>query len=303
MRKALHIIPVLLALLTVTSCCKHAKTHTRRVSRVTTSERLELPEISDDDISTTGDCVFLYRNGTLNGSLVRNWSFLWDYGNRISRWVAYPLYKSIYSGASRTDDWGYDPLFPPARQQNVSGGYREGNNGWYDRGQLLPSPNRAGYDLNASTFYGTNIVPMNQDFESGIYSNLDSKIRTWAGKSDTCYVVSGCICDEAEYYVYDRSDNKVTVPTAFFRAVLSYSKNTTVGTDGFCAAAFLFDHVEYSKTDKFQLQVSKSMSMSIRDLENVLGYKLFVNLSSVIGEDKAGAVKRENPQDNDWWWK
>ena len=101
----------------------------------------------------------------------------------------------------------------------------------------------------------------------------------------------------------DRSNAKITVPTAFFKAVLRYSSNTTIGENGYCATAFLFDHEEYSKSDKSGLKVNKSMSMSVKDLEAVLGYKLFVNLDSVIGADKADAVKSQNPQSNNWWWK
>lgn len=240
----------------------------------------------------------------MNGKKIRNWSFYWDYDNRVSQWVAYPLYKSIFAGASRTDEWGYDPLLlPGAKQQNVSGGYKEGNNGWYARGQQIPSADRAGFELNSTTFYGTNIVPRNSDFEGGLWMDLEGKVRSWAGQSDTCYVVSGCITKDAKYYVCDRSSEKVTVPTAFFKAVLRYSQSTTIGTDGFCAIAFLFDHEEYSESGKSHLHVSKDMSISVKDLEDELGYRLFVNLNNAIGEDKAAAVKTEDPQSNNWWWK
>ena len=146
---------------------------------------LELPGTSSED----GFDLFLH-DGTLNGKQIRNWSFYWDYDNLVSRWVAYPLYKAIYSGASRTDAWGYDPSLPAAKQQNVSGGYREGNNGWYCRGHLLPSSDRASFELNSTTFYGTNMAPMNQDFNGGIWADLEGKERSWAGQSDTCYVVT-----------------------------------------------------------------------------------------------------------------
>ena len=240
---------------------------------------------------------------TVNGKKIRNWSFYWDYDNRVSKWVAYPLYKSIFAGASRTDEWGYDPLLPGARQQNVSGGYKEGNNGWYMRGQQLPSADRAGFELNSTTFFSTNIVPQNSDFSGGLWMDLEGKVRSWAGQSDTCYVVSGCITKGAQYYVIDRSSEKVTVPTAFFKAVLCYSQATTIGTDGFCSIAFLFDHEEYSESGKSSLKVNKNMSISVKALEDALGYRLFVNLDNAIGEDKAAIVKMENPQNNNWWWK
>ena len=259
---------------------------------------LELPEVFKVD-----GFEFFCHDGTLNGKKIRNWSFYWDYDNRVSKWVAYPLYKSIFAGASRTDEWGYDPLLLPEKQQNVSGGYKEGNNGWYARGQQLPSADRAGFELNSTTFFSTNIVPQNSDFSGGLWMDLEGKVRSWAGQSDTCYVVSGCITKGAQYYVIDRSSEKVTVPTAFFKAVLRYSQATTIGTDGFCSIAFLFDHEEYSESGRSSLKVNKNMSISVKALEDALGYRLFVNLDNAIGEEKATAVKTENPQNNNWWWK
>ena len=150
-----------------------------------------------------------------------------------------------------------------------------------------------------TTFYGTNIVPMNKDFYVGLWTDLAGKVRSWAGQSDTCYVVTGCITKDAGYYVMDRSNARITVPKAFFKAVLRYSS----GEGGYCAAAFLFDHEEYSQSGRSSLKINKSMSMSVKELETVLGYKLFVNLGSVIGEDTAAAVKYENPQNNNWWWR
>ena len=290
------------------SCTKHGQTrasgrhHSDNINTGTLRTEvpgwLELPKTFSED-----EFDLFMHDGTLNGTTIRNWSFYWDYDNRVSRWVAYPLYKAICSGASRTDEWGYDPSLPAAKQQNVSGGYREGNNGWYARGQLLDHADRNSFEMNSSTFYGTNIVPMNEDFHGGIWADLEGKVRSWAGQSDTCYVLVGCITKDAKYYVIDRSNAKITVPTAFFKAVLRYSSNTTIGENGYCATAFLFDHEEYSKSDKSGLKVNKSMSMSVKDLEAVLGYKLFVNLNSVIGADKADAVKSQNPQSNNWWWK
>ena len=112
----------------------------------------------------------------------------------------------------------------------------------------------------------------------------------------------GCITEGAKYYVVDRSNNQITVPQAFFKAVLRYEKSSTVGTKGYCAVAFLFDHEEYSQSGKSSLQPNKDMSMSIKDLEDVLGYKLFVNLDTAIGTEDAAAVKADNPRANNWWW-
>lgn len=253
---------------------------------------LELPETS-----ATDGLDFYSRKCTLDGKTVRNYSFYWDYTNRVSHWVAYPLYSAFMGNSGRSEAWGYDPLLPAAKQQNVSGGYREGDNGWYSRGHQLPSADRtANGDINATTFYGTNITPQTEDFNSGVWVTLESRVRDWAKSSDTLYVVTGCVTDGAKHYVLDRSDNRITVPTAYFKAVLRYSRNTTLGRSGYMSAAFWYDHENYPQT------FSKKESLSVKALEAKLGYSLFVNLAAKLGAETARAIKEEEPTTVNWWW-
>ena len=253
---------------------------------------LELPETS-----ATDGLDFFSRSCSIDGKALRNYSYYWDYTNRVSRWVAYPLCGVYLGNSGRSEAWGYDPFLPASKQSNVSGGFRKGDNNWYDRGLQLPSADRtANGELNATTFYSTNITPQDSGFAGGVWATLEGKIRVWAAKSDTLYVVSGCVSDGATHYVYDRSDNKVTVPAAYFKAVLRYSKDITQGDRGFMAAAFLYNH------DSYPNYFSKSESMSVKDLEEKLGYKLFVNLDEVVGVNVANSIKSEKPSLVNWWW-
>lgn len=260
----------------------------------TTLSWLELPATS-----ATDGLDFFSRDCEIGGIKMRNYAFYWDYTDRVALWVAYPLCKAYLGSTGRSDAWGYDPLLPVAQQQNVSGGYREGNNGWYARGHQIPSADRtASYALNTTTFYGTNMTPQDNDFNGGIWANLEGKVRTWANQSDTLYVVTGCVVDGAKYYVLDRSNVKITVPTAYFKAVLRYSKNTTIGSAGFIGAGFWFEHKNYDNT----ASVLKAQSLSISDLEKKLGYDLFVNLPARVGAGTATTIESENPRNVNWWW-
>ena len=254
---------------------------------------LELPQTSALDAYD-----FFYHRCTLNGANVRNYSFYWNYSDRVSMWVAYPLTSSYMGSSGRSEAWGYDPLLPAAKQQNVSGGYKDGNNGWYARGHQLPSADRtASKELNATTFYGTNMTPQNNDFNSGIWATLEGKVRDWAGKSDTLYVLTGCVLKDAKYYVLDRSGETITVPTAYFKAVLRYFKNSTVGYEDYMAAGFWFEHKNYSNTSDV-----KAQAVSISELETRLGYSLFVNLPEKASAAAVHKIKTENPANVNWWW-
>jgi len=253
---------------------------------------MELPETFETD-----GLDFFSRSCSIGGKALRNYSFYWDYTNRVSHWVAYPLCRDYLGSSGRSEAWGYDPFMPASKQSNVSGGFKEGDNGWYNRGQLLPSGDRtASETVNATAFYGTNIVPMDNDFSGGIWSTLESRVRAWAGSSDTLYVVSGCVTEGATHYVFDRSSNRVTVPVAFYKAVLRYCKDATVGHDGYMAAAFWYNH------EGFPRVFSKNESLSVAALEEKLGYKLFVNLPAMVGEANAAAIKSEKPASVNWWW-
>ena len=129
-----------------------------------------------------------------------------------------------------------------------------------------------------------------------MWATLEGKVRGWARSSDTLYVVTGCVLDGATHYVYDRSDAKIMAPTAYFKAVLRYSKNTTLGRGGYMAAAFWYDHASYPSA------FSSKESLSVKELEDRLGYKLFVNLSDAVGPNAAEAIKSDNPAAVNWWW-
>ena len=254
---------------------------------------LELPATSVED----GLDFFARPSVSLNAKQLRNYAYYWNYTDRVAAWVAYPLCSAYLGSSGRTEEWGYDPLMPASKQQNVSGGYREGNNGWYARGHQIPSADRT-FDrvLNATTFYGTNMTPQNNDFNSGVWAVLEGKVRDWATKSDTLYVVTGCVVDGAKYYVLDRSGNKITVPTAYFKAVLRYQKNSTIGHNGYMATAFWYNH------ENFPNAFTKNECMSVARLEEKLGYNLFVNLPGLVGDAVAAEIETENPSAVSWWW-
>jgi endonuclease G len=142
------------------------------------------------------------------------------------------------------------------------------------------------------------MTPQIQDnFNGGIWAGLESQVRTWAKNSDTLYVVTGCVTEGSTYYALDNNGKKVTVPTGYYKAVLRYSKSTTLGFSGYMACAVYLDHKEYSAGT-----VSSSYSMSIDDLEKKLGLDLFVNLPDAIGQANADKVEAQEPSTVSWWW-
>lgn len=241
---------------------------------------------------------------TVGSVSTRNYSFLWDYDNLVAPWVAYPLCKwNIGNNIKRTNAWGLDPLLPEGKQPVLYRGFSKGNNGWYARGHQIPSADRlTSYESNSMTFYGTNMTPQIQDgFNGDIWATLEGKVRSWANSSDTLYVVTGCVIDYPEgqtvKYALDNYGKKVTVPTAYYKVVLRYMKNSTVGYSGYSACAVWLDHKVYSSSS-----ISSSYSMSVDDLEKKTGIDFFVNLPAKVGEETAAKIEAEDPAKVSWWW-
>lgn len=264
---------------------------------VLTAGWMELPETNAED----GLDAYTVRFSDNS----RNYTFYWDYGTFVSNWVAYPLNSSLIGDyIARTNAWAYCPLLPANKQSNVSRAYTNayGQYYGYDRGHQLPSADRLGsFARNAQTFYGVNMTPQDDNFNSNIWASVEGKVRALATKTytDTLYVVTGCVTTGATEFVYDASGNHVTIPTAYFKAVLLHEKSSSdlyAATGHYAASAIWFDHAEYSQSGKYNESLTNEHSITVKELEERLGYKLFVNLDAAIGAEKAEAVRTGNIQ-------
>ena len=246
---------------------------------------LELPAMDNPNLG------YYAHHFKMNGKTYRNYSFGWSQKDRVALWVAYPLCRLYTNGsAGRTDAWALDPLLGEDSAAPF-GGYA----GNYARGHQLPSADRqCCYDANAQTFYGTNMTPQLNAHNEGIWADLEGKVRGYANTSDTTYVVTGVMVSSSSEIQKDSYGNKVTVPDSYFKAVLKYSKSSTLGT--WNAAAFYLEHRAYSGS------VSKEHSMSIDELEEMTGIDFFVNLPAKIGAEQAAKLEAADPANSSVWW-
>jgi len=250
---------------------------------------MELPQTRDDD-----GLNFFWHDMNVGSYSGRNYSFYWDYAKKVAHWVAYPLNSGLRGSGSRSEAWGLDPLLPASKQPNVTGTFRGG----YARGHQLPSADRLQYSANVATFYGTNMTPQDYNFNGQIWARLEDKVRSWSNRSDTLYVVTGCVVDDVSVWTSDIDGKPIAVPTAYFKAVLSYSASSTEN-GGYRGCAVYLPHMTPPGET---VAKGHSSVMSIRDLEGKLGYDLFVNLPAAVGNDIAAAIETENPNTVNWWW-
>ena len=248
---------------------------------------LELPATDHDGR------FFFTRNMTIKSGDIRNYSFYLDSAAKVSVWVAYPLNATLIGSGSRTNEWGIDPKVPEKYQAVIAyGAFRGG----YQRGHQIPSADRLDRDANVTTFYGTNMTPQKGELNEKVWAALEGKVRDCSRQVDTLYVVTGADIEGSTEYAFDNMDKKITVPVGYYKALLGYKKDRSIGgtTGGYIAIGFYFEHKGYADDD------IKAQSMSIAELEKKLGYDLFVNLPAKVGADTAAKVESEV---DSWWYK
>lgn len=242
-------------------------------------EWMELPAKDDADLK------YLSHSFEYKDKKYRNYSFAWSQKDLVSLWVAYPLSKFYITGnVGRTNEWAYDPLLGEDSSL-PKGGYA----GDYARGHLLMSDDRqVCYEANAQTFYGSNIAPQANRHNEGIWLSLENKVQILAKQADTAYVVSGVVVDGSKEYTEDSAGKKMTVPVAFYKAVLVYDSDSTISQ--WMAGGFYTEHKEYPASTK-----QSSVSMSIDELEEKTGFDFFVNLESKVGKEKYETIEAKSP--------
>ena len=248
---------------------------------------MELPAMDDADLE------YYTHSFKMGGQTYRNYSFGWSQKDRVSVWVAYPLSKLYTNGTVKREQaevWVPDPLLGKLSSE-PNGNYGS----WYDRGHQLPFADRkCCLEAARQTFYGTNLTPQDPVLNQKGWANLENTVRVWSNTSDTTYVVTGCVVDPHKEYTTDAVGNKMTVPSAYFKAILRYSKSSTFGQ--WNAAAFYYKHEPYEGN------VTKQHSMSIDELEEITGIDFFVNLPAVVGEEQAAKIEAADPAQSSVWW-
>jgi endonuclease G len=138
------------------------------------------------------------------------------------------------------------------------------------------------------------MTPQLNEHNEGIWAALESKVRTIANGSDTTYVVTGVVVSPASRKTRDSYGNDMTIPDAYYKALLYYNSHSTLGQ--WNAVGFYIEHKEYSGG------VKKEYSMSIDELEEKTGLDFFVNLPAKVGAFQADAIEAADPTNVSLWW-
>ena len=141
-------------------------------------------------------------------------------------WVAYELTKDeLTKKAKRTNDFRPDPKILTGSAE-LSDYRRSG----YDRGHLAPAADFAFSEKAMSeTFFLSNMSPQVPEFDQGIWQKLESKVRTWATRFGSVYVVTGPVLEKPAEQYASIGANKVSVPQYYYKVILARTKKSVSG--------------------------------------------------------------------------
>ncbi|MBQ7421766.1 MAG: DNA/RNA non-specific endonuclease [Prevotella sp.] len=179
---------------------------------------------------------------------------------KLPNWTAWHLTADHTSGAFKRKGVKYhednDVPFPKAQNADY---YNSG----YDRGHMCPSgDNKWSRQAQEDCFLFTNMCPQSHNLNGGDWNDLEMKCRAWAETFGDIYIVCGPIIRSKGKTI---GRNKVVVPDAFFKVVLSMHGVPK-------AIGFLYDN-----EDGHAPMVS--YMHSVDEIERITGIDFFPRLS------------------------
>ena len=229
-----------------------------------------------------------------DGRKVRNFTMLYDTKECIARWVAYPIHSSYMEAPYvRSNAWAYDPKVPTNQQADLDGRSYQGG---YIRGHQCMSNHRyvqASSEMNAQTFYSTNIMPQNSTFNSGLWGSME-QVCTAQACSDTLYCVTGNWGTRG--YATDQNGKRIAAPEYCFKVILRTRSGRTGKridqiTDASQLKAIGYWAANASSSNSGNL---RDYTVSVSEIERKTGFKFFPMLEEKIAEQ---VKAQNNPSD------
>jgi len=180
-----------------------------------------------------------------------------------AEWVAYELKKSHLSKIDHDR-----PYFEVDKAVKTGAAHwRNYKKSGYDRGHLCPAADRRYTKIAfGETFLTSNIAPQNHQFNSGIWSTLEQKVRYWANKYDGVFVITGGVLKGSMESI---GEENVSVPNQFYKVLIDNNSGKTK------MIAFLIPH-ENSDKPLYKFVVS------VDYIEELTGIDFFPQLDDTI---------------------
>ncbi|WP_236554647.1 DNA/RNA non-specific endonuclease [Flavobacterium sp. 9AF] len=229
-----------------------------------------MPEILSEDNGISNK-EFNYLPTNTTGAVYKKHTYTLSYSEEYEQaeWVAYVLKSSDIM------ENNYKRPFFEIDEEIITGAadWRNYKKSGYNKGHLCPAGDRThSYEDFKETFITSNISPQKNDFNAGIWNRLEQKIRYWAKRQDSLYVITGGVLnDNLKTIGYE----SVAVPNYFYKVLLSKDHTKMIG--------FLLPHEDSNKP-------LYSFITTVDEIEKLTGIDFFPSLDDAV-ENRLEATK------------
>lgn len=210
--------------------------------------------------SASSDLDKYIPSAKTNTEIVRHKAFILSYQEEyeLASWVLHRLVKEAAFGREgRSNEFLRDPLV-----ESGSAVTQDYSRSGFDRGHLCPAGDfRHDRELEDETFYMSNMSPQVPDFNRGIWSDLENKVRSWVKKRGVLIIVTGPILKKGLPTI--GRINQIAVPEKFYKIIYDPANEEAI--------AFLFPN-------EGSVELVKSFTVSIDELEAMTGIDFFAKL-------------------------
>lgn len=249
---------------------------------------------------------------------VRNFTYCYDTRRHCPLWIAHPQHACYQESSGRTDVWAKDPYMSDDQQaimyplldvtgQKALSLYSESVNKQWGRGHMLMSNYRGGpgSDLNAQTFYSSNIAPQNGAAFDKLWRDAELKIQDNYVCADTLYCISGAYFEndnlvardasygygENERYYIPNFSKECIVPTHYYKLIVRTRSGNSGKAIQECdaselkAVGFWFTHADVDPISGLTSPtLSSAYMMSMKQIEQKTGITFFPDVPESVKE-------------------
>ncbi|SFE64277.1 DNA/RNA non-specific endonuclease [Thermoflexibacter ruber] len=210
------------------------------------------------NIKKQDDVIFPVSLATCQIIIQTYYTVCYDEKHEQPAWVAYVLLDSYLEKNTSREGNQFKPDEKVSTGSALPADYTGSG---YDRGHLAPAADfKFAQNALDETFFMSNISPQAPQFNRGIWSDLEQRVRFWAKKEKQLHIVTGAVLKNDLPKIGKK--NKISVPERFYKIILDLQEPEIK------AIAFLMKN-EGSN------QPLQSFVVSIDEIERITGIDFF----------------------------
>jgi endonuclease G len=206
-----------------------------------------------------------------NGDTIHHTYYSLSYleNHELAEWIAYPLTKQQLQMPNVERE---DYFSPDDKIKTGSAVHADYSGSGYTRGHLAPAGDMAFDDIAMKeSFFMSNMAPQIKEFNNGVWKELEENVRDWTYKAETLYIIAGPILQNSIKKI--GKQNKVTVPSAFYKVLLDYTGDEKKG-------------IAFVIPNKLSTERLETYMVSIDSIESLTGLDFFNDMINDGEEEK-----------------